>query len=144
MDECINENYNLQRDSEVSALSVTKPKDRVLRDKTNVAHYGTPPKKNNGAGKFKDTLATGTSHSPRMRQDDLTMIGWLCSPRKQKSSPSKKRLAGIAKPVYDPLSSQARRAAELRTKYADQGMANQINLVPLRISLWYDEDADSI
>ncbi len=59
--DCINENYIPQR--EVSATSVTKPKDRVLRDKTNVAHYGTPPKKNNGAGKSKDTLATGTSYS---------------------------------------------------------------------------------
>jgi hypothetical protein len=32
MDECIYENYNPQR--EVSATSVTKPKDQVLRDKT--------------------------------------------------------------------------------------------------------------
>ncbi len=46
----------------------TKPKDRVLRDKTNVVHCVTPPKKNNCAGKSKDTLATGTSHSPRKRQ----------------------------------------------------------------------------
>jgi hypothetical protein len=53
MDECINENYNPQW--EVSASCVTKPKDRVLRDKTNVAHHGTPPKKNKGAGKPKDT-----------------------------------------------------------------------------------------
>ncbi len=49
MDECINENYNPQR--EVSAPGVTKTRDRVLRDKTNVAHHGTPPKKNNGSGK---------------------------------------------------------------------------------------------
>ncbi len=90
MDECIYENYNPQR--EVSAKSVTKPKDRVLRDKTNVAHYGTLPKKNNGAGKSKDTLATGTSYSPRKRQDDLTTTGWLCSPRKKKSSPSKETI----------------------------------------------------
>ena len=142
MDECINENYNPQR--EVSATSVAKPKDRVLRDKTNVAHYGTLPKKNNGAGKSKDTPATGTYHSPRKRQDDLTTTGWLCSPRKKKSSPSKKRSAGIAKPAYDPLSAQALRAAELRTKYADQRIANQINLAPSRILSGYDEDADSI
>ncbi len=58
MDERINENYNPQR--EVSATSVTESKDRVLRDKTNVVHYDTPPKKKNGAGKSKDTLATGT------------------------------------------------------------------------------------
>jgi hypothetical protein len=80
MDECINENYNPQR--EVSAKSVTKPKDRLLRDKTNVIHYGSQPKKtkkNNGAGKSKDILATGTSYSSRKRQDDLTAIGWLCS-----------------------------------------------------------------
>jgi hypothetical protein len=68
MDECINENYNQQW--EVTATGVTKPKDRVLRDKTNVAHHGTPPKKDKGAGKPKDTLATGTSDSPRARQDD--------------------------------------------------------------------------
>ncbi len=74
MDESINENYNPQW--EVSATSVTKPKDQVLRDKTNVVHYGTLPKKNKGAGKSKDTLATGTSYSPRKRQDDLTMIEW--------------------------------------------------------------------
>ncbi len=86
MDECINEDYDPQR--EVSATSVTKPKDLVLRDRTNVVHYGTPPKKNNGTGKSKETLVTGTSYSPHKRQDDLTMIGWLCSPRKQKSSPS--------------------------------------------------------
>ncbi len=49
MDECINEDYNPQR--EVSASGVTKPKDRVLRDKTNVAHHGKSPKKNKGAGK---------------------------------------------------------------------------------------------
>jgi hypothetical protein len=47
------ENYNPQ--CEVSAPGVTKPKDRVLRDKTNVAHHGTPPQKNKGAGKHKDT-----------------------------------------------------------------------------------------
>jgi hypothetical protein len=113
MDECIDENYNPQR--EVSTTSVTKPKDRVLRDKTKMVQYGTQPKKNNGAGKPKDTLATGTSYSPGKRQEDLTTIRWLCSPRKQKTSPSKKRSAGIAKPAYDPLGAQARRAAELRT-----------------------------
>jgi hypothetical protein len=88
MDECIKENYNQQQ--EVSATNVTKPKDRLLRDKTNMAQYGPSPKKNNGAGKSKDTLATGTYYSPRKRQDDLTTIGWLRSPRKQKPSPPKK------------------------------------------------------
>ncbi len=68
MDECINKNYNPQR--EVSVTSVTKPKDQVLRDRTNVVNHGTTPKKNN-AGKYKDTLATGTSYSPRRREDDL-------------------------------------------------------------------------
>jgi hypothetical protein len=72
MDECINEYYT--QHWEVSATSVTKPKDRVLRDKTNVVHYGTPPKKNNGAGKSKGTLATGTPYSPVKRQDDMTAI----------------------------------------------------------------------
>jgi hypothetical protein len=62
MDASINENYNTQL--EVSATSVTKPKDPVLCDKTNVVHHGTPPKKNKGTGKPKDTLATGTSYSP--------------------------------------------------------------------------------
>jgi hypothetical protein len=147
MDECINENYNLQR--EVSATSVTKPKDRdkslsCLRDKTNMVHYGTLSKKNNGASKSKDTLATGTSYSPRKRQDDLATIGWPCSPRNQMTSPSKKRSAGITKPTYDPLNVQARRAAELRTKYADQRMAQQLNLVPSHILQGYDENADYI
>ena len=50
MDECINENYTPQR--EVSAPGVTQTRDRVLRDKTNVAHHGTPPQKNKGAGKL--------------------------------------------------------------------------------------------
>ncbi len=49
MDECINENYNPQR--KVSATSVDKPKDPVLRDKTSVVHHGTPPKKNKGAAR---------------------------------------------------------------------------------------------
>jgi hypothetical protein len=144
MDECINKNYNQQ--GEVSATSVTNPKDRVLGDNTNVVHYGTSPKKNNSAGKSKDTLATGTTYSPRKRQDDLTTIGWLCSPRKQKSSPSKKLLDCISKTAYSPLGAQARRAAKLHTEYADQRMTltYQINLAPLRTSSWYDEDADSI
>jgi hypothetical protein len=144
MDECINENYNQQR--EVSACGVTKPKDRVLRDKTNVAHHGTPPKKNKGAGKPKDTLATGTSDSPRARQDDLARIAWHCSPRRQKSSPSRKRSAGISKPAYDPLGAQTKRAAELRTAYADQRRTQQSKLEPqaLRISLGCNEDAVSI
>jgi hypothetical protein len=142
MGECINENYNPQR--EVSATGVTKPKDRVLRDKTNVAHYGTPPKKNNCAGKSKDILATETPYSPRKRQDDLPTIRWLCSPRKQKASPSKKLSAGmISKTAYDPLGAQARRAAELRTRYTDQRMT-ELNLAPYRIPLGYDEDVDSI
>ena len=51
------ENYNQQQ--EVSATSVTKPKDRVLCDDTNVVHYGTQHKKNDGAGKSKDTLRQG-------------------------------------------------------------------------------------
>ncbi len=62
MDECINENYNPQW--EVSATSVTKPKGPSLHDKTNVLHHGTQPKKNKGAGKSKDTSATGTPYSP--------------------------------------------------------------------------------
>jgi hypothetical protein len=41
MDECINENYNPQ--CEVSAPGVTQTRDRILRDKTNVAHHGTAP-----------------------------------------------------------------------------------------------------
>jgi hypothetical protein len=91
MGECINENYNPQ--CEVSASGVTKPKDRVLRDKTNVAHHGTPPQKNKGAGKHKDTLATGTSDSPRAGQDDLARIAsaWTYCPKRQLSSPSRKR-----------------------------------------------------
>ena len=69
MDECINENYNPQ--CEVSAPGVTQTRDRVLRDKTKVAHHGTPPQKNKGACKPKDILATGTSDSPRASQADL-------------------------------------------------------------------------
>jgi hypothetical protein len=118
MDECINENYNPQL--EVSASTVTKPKDLVLRDKTNVAHHGTPPQKNKGAGKPKDTLATVTSDSPRARQDDLARIAWHFSPRRQKSSQSRERSAGTSKPAYDPLGAQTKRAAELRTAYANQ------------------------
>ncbi len=93
MDECINENYNPQR--EVSATSVAKPKDQVLSDKINVVNHGT--KKNKGASKTKDTLASGTSYSPRMLQNDLPRIVCLCSPKKQKSSPLGKRSAGISK-----------------------------------------------
>jgi hypothetical protein len=142
MDETINENYNPQR--EVSASCVTKPKDRVLRDKTNVVHHGTPPKKNKSAGKPKDTLATGTSDSPRARQDDLARIAWPCSPKRQKSSLSRKRSAGISKPAYDPLGAQTKRAAELHRAYADQRRTQQSKLEPLRILLGCNEDADSI
>ena len=144
MDECINENYNPQR--EVSAPGITQTRDRVLRDKTNVAHHGTPPQKNKGAGKPKDILATGTSDSPRSRQADLAKLAsaWACSSKRQQSSPSRKRSAGISKTAYDPLGAQARRAAELHTKYADQRMAQQINLVPFLISPGYNQDADSI
>ena len=127
----------------MSASGVTKPKDRVLRDKTNVAHHGTPPKKNKGAGKPKDTLATGTSDSPCARQDDLARIV-LPSPRRQKSSQSRKRSAGISKPAYDPLGAQTKRAAELRTAYADQSRAQQSRLEPLRTLTGCYEDADSI
>ncbi len=144
MDECINENYNPQR--EVSATSITKPKDQVLRDRTNVVNYGTTPKKKKGAGKSKDTLAIGTSYSPRRRKDDLAKIAWPCSPRRQKSShgPSRKRSAGISKTAYDPLGAQTRRAAELSTAYTDQRMVQQINLAPYRVPPGYAEDADSI
>jgi hypothetical protein len=107
-------------------------------------HHGTQPKKNKGAGKSKDTSATGTPYSPRKRQVDLARIAWPCSPRKQKSSLSRKRSAGISKTAYDPLGTQARRAAELHTAYADQRMAQQINLAPYRIWTGYDEDVDSI
>jgi hypothetical protein len=142
MDECINENYNPQW--EVSATGVTKPKDRVLRDKTNVAHHGTPPKKNKGAGKPKDTLATGTSDSPRVRQDDLARIAWPCYRRRQTSSPSRKRPAGISKTAYDPLGAQTKRAAELRAAYADQRRKQPFELDPLRNLKGREEDADSI
>jgi hypothetical protein len=130
MDECINENYNQQLEVTRRATSVTKPKDRVLRDQTNMVHYGTQPKKNNCAGKSKDTLATGTSYSPRKRQDGLTMIGWPCSPRKQKSSPSKKRSAGISKTAFDPLGAQARRARP------SSAQNTQIEVWPTR-STWH-------
>jgi hypothetical protein len=142
MDDCINENYNPQW--EVSASGIIKPKDRVLRDKTNVAHHGTPPKKNKGVGQPKDTLATGTSDSLRARQDDLARIAWPCSPRRQKSSPSRKRSAGISKPAYDPLGAQFKRTAELRTAHADQRRAQQSKLEPLRTLIGCNEDADSI
>jgi hypothetical protein len=142
MDECINENYNQQQ--AVRATSATRHKDRVMCDKTNVVHYSTLSKKNHGVCKHKDTIAKGTSYK---RQDDLTTIVWpleSCSPRKQKTSPSKKRSAGITKPIYDPLSARVRRAAELRTKYADQRKAQQLNLVPSGIPQGYNEDSDSI
>jgi hypothetical protein len=146
MEECINENYNPQW--EVSATSVTKPKDRdqVLRDKTNVVHHGTQPKKNKGADKSKDTLETrtGTSYSPRKRQDDLARIAWPCAPRKQKSSQSRKRSAGFSKTAYDPLGAQTRRAAELRTAYTDQRIAQQIILAPYGIPQGYNKDVGSI
>jgi hypothetical protein len=81
MDECINEIYNPQ--CELSAPGVTQTKDRVLRDETNVAHHGTSPQENKGAGKPKDTFATGTSDSPRVRQADLAKLAsaWPCSPK---------------------------------------------------------------
>jgi hypothetical protein len=143
MDECINENYNPQR--EVSATSVTKPKDQVLHDKTSVDNHDTTPKKNKGAGKSKETSATGTSYSPQRRKDDLVRIAWPCSLRKQKSSPSRKRSGCISKTAYDLPGAQTRRAAELRTAYADdQRMAQQINLAGYRIPPRYDEDTDSI
>jgi hypothetical protein len=142
MDECINENNNPQW--EVSASGVTKPKDRVLRDKTNVAHHGTPPKKNKGAGKPKDTLATKTSDSPRASQDDLVRIAWPCSPKRKQSSPSRKRSAGISKTAYDPLGAQAKRAAQLRTAYADHRSKQQFDLGPSRNLHGCEEDLDSI
>jgi hypothetical protein len=127
MDECINENYNPQ--CEVSAPGVTQTRDRVLRDKTKVAHHGTPPQNNKLAGKHKDTLATGTSDSPRARQDDLARIAsaWPCCPKRQLSIPSQKRSTGISKTAYDPIGAQTKRAAELRAAYADQGGSNRSN-----------------
>ncbi len=115
-----------------------------LRDKTNVGHHGTPPKMNKGAGKPKDTLATGTSDSPRARQDDLARIAWPCSRRRQKFSPSRKRSAGISKPADDQLGAQTKRSAELCTAYADQRRAQQSRLEPLRTLTGCNEDADSI
>ncbi len=125
---------------------VNKPKDRVLRDKTNVAHHGTPPQKNKGAGKQKDTLVTGTSDSPRARQDDLAMIAsaWPCSPERQLSSPSRKRSAGISKTAYDPLGAQTKRAAELRAAYADQRRKQLFKLDSPRTLQGCEENADSI
>ncbi len=67
MDERINANYNQQQ--EVSATSVTKPRDRVLRDKTNVANHSTPPRIIRGTGKHKDTQASRTSYSPSSPND---------------------------------------------------------------------------
>jgi hypothetical protein len=142
MDECINENYNQQR--EVSAPGVTKPKDRVLRDKTNVAHHGTPPQKNNSTGKPKDTFATGTYDSPRARQDDRARIAWPCCPKRQQSSPSRKQSAGISKTAYDPLGAQAKRAAELRTAYADHKRKQPFKLDLSRNLQGCEEDAESI
>jgi hypothetical protein len=144
MDECIYENYNQQ--CEVSAPGVTKPKDRVLRDKTNVARHGTPPQKNKGAGKHMDTLAARTSESPRARQDDLAKIAfaWPCSPKRQTSNPSRKRSAGISKTAYDPLSAQTKRAAELRAAYADQRRKQRFKLDSPRTLQVCEEDADSI
>jgi hypothetical protein len=136
------ETYNPQW--EESATGVTKPKDRVLRDKSNVAHHGTPPKKNMGAGKPKDTLATGTSDSPRARQDDLARIARPCSPRRQISSPSRERSAGISKAAYDPLGAQTKRAAELRAAYTDQRRTQQFKSDPLLTLQGCEEDADSI
>jgi hypothetical protein len=144
MDECINENYNPQ--CEVSAPGVTQTKDLVLRDKTNVAHHGTPPQKNKGAGKPKDTFATGTSYSPRARQADLAKLAssWPCSRKRHQSSPSRKRSAGISKTAYDPLGAQAKRAAELRAAYADQRRKQPFKLDPLSTLQGCEEDADSI
>jgi hypothetical protein len=144
MDECINENYNPQ--CEVSAPGVTQTRDRVLRDKTNVAHHGTPPQKNKGAGKPKDTFATGTYDSPRARQGDQAKLAsaWPCSPKRQQSSPSRKRSAGISKTAYDPLGAQAKRAAELRAAYADQKRKQPFKLDLSRNLQGCKEDAESI
>jgi hypothetical protein len=142
MDECINENYNPQ--NEVSASGVTQTRDRVLRDKTNVAHHGTPPQKNKGTSKPKDTFATGTYASPRACQDDLARITWPCSPKRQQSSPSRKRSAGISKTAYDPLGAQAKRAAELSTAYADHRSKQPFNLGLSSNLQGCEEDADSI
>ena len=118
-----------------------------LRDKNNVAHHGTPPQKNKGAGKHKDTfkLATGTSDSPRARQDDLARIAsaWPCSPKRQLSSPSRKRSAGISKTAYDPLGA-AKRAAELRTAYAEHKRQQPFKLDLSRNLQGCEEDAESI
>ncbi len=143
MDECINENYNPQ--CEMSAPGVTQTKDRVLRDKTNVAYHGTQPQKNKGAGKPKDTFATGTS-GPRARQADLAKLAsaWPCSTKRQQSSPSPKRSACISKTAYDPLGAQAKRAAELRTAYADQRRKQQFKQDLLSTLQGCKEDADSI
>ncbi len=141
MDECINENYNPHR--EVSAPGATQTKDRVLRDKTNVAHHGTPPKKNNCSCKPKDIFATGTHDSPRARQDDLARIAWPCSSKRLQSSPLRKQSAGISKTAYDPLGAQAKRAAQLRTAYADYRSKQPFNLGPSRNLQGYEEDSDS-
>ena len=141
MDECINENYNPQR--EVSAPGVTQTRDRVLRDKTNVAHRGTPTKKNNSSGKPKDIFATGTHDSPRARQDDLARIAWPCSPKRQQSSPSRKRSASISKTAYDPLGA-AKRAAELRTAYTEHKRQQPFKLDLSRNLQGCKEDAESI
>jgi hypothetical protein len=77
IDECINENYNPQR--EMSAPGVTHTKDRVLRDKTKARH-GTPPKKNTSSGKPKDISATGTRMALLLQeaaiQSTMETISW--------------------------------------------------------------------
>jgi hypothetical protein len=137
MDECMNENYNQHP-------CVTHTRDRVLRDKTNVAHHGTPSKKNNCSCKHKDIFATGTHDSPRARQDDLARIAWPCFPNRQQSSPLRKRSACISKTAYDPLGAQAKRAAQLRRAYADHRSKQHFDLGPSRNLYGCEEDLDSI